>query len=165
MNLAAAKECESSARDPQMARRTGRKYVSYLSAICTWIAFVYQARPLCETKSCMQAFKRIGQPEVADLIVFLASGKARWITGATIPVDGGSKLWIVPGIQPFCMSDRNRVDSDVAASANTLLRRSNQIGLVGPSVKTYYVTLDCRPHFSVIAAPDYSHPFTCPWRG
>jgi 3-oxoacyl-[acyl-carrier protein] reductase len=41
----------------------------------------------------MQALKRIGQPEeVADVIVFLASDKARWITGASIPVDGGSKL-------------------------------------------------------------------------
>jgi NAD(P)-dependent dehydrogenase (short-subunit alcohol dehydrogenase family) len=42
----------------------------------------------------MQALKRIGKPEdVADVIVFLASHKARWITGASIPVDGGSKLW------------------------------------------------------------------------
>jgi len=41
----------------------------------------------------MQALKRIGKPEdVADVIVFLASDKARWITGASIPVDGGSKL-------------------------------------------------------------------------
>jgi 3-oxoacyl-[acyl-carrier protein] reductase len=41
----------------------------------------------------MQALKRIGRPEdVADVIVFLASDKARWITGASIPVDGGSKL-------------------------------------------------------------------------
>ena len=41
----------------------------------------------------MQALKRIGKPEdVADVIVFLASEKARWITGASIPVDGGSKL-------------------------------------------------------------------------
>ncbi len=67
--------------------------------------------------------------------------------------------------KPFCTPDRNRVDSDIAASANTLLRKSNQICLVGPSVKTYYVTLDCRLHFSMIAAPDYSYPFTCPWRG
>ena len=41
----------------------------------------------------MQALKRIGKPEdVADVIAFLATEKARWITGASIPVDGGSKL-------------------------------------------------------------------------
>jgi 3-oxoacyl-[acyl-carrier protein] reductase len=41
----------------------------------------------------MQALKRIGQAaDVADVIAFLASDKARWITGVTLPVDGGSKL-------------------------------------------------------------------------
>jgi 3-oxoacyl-[acyl-carrier protein] reductase len=41
----------------------------------------------------VQALKRIGRPEdVADVVAFLASDKARWITGASIPVDGGSKL-------------------------------------------------------------------------
>ncbi|MGA7918355.1 MAG: SDR family oxidoreductase [Candidatus Acidiferrales bacterium] len=41
----------------------------------------------------MQALKRIGKPEdVADVVAFLASDSARWITGASIPVDGGSKL-------------------------------------------------------------------------
>jgi len=41
----------------------------------------------------MQALKRIGKPEdVADVVAFLASEKARWITGASIPVDGGSRL-------------------------------------------------------------------------
>lgn len=41
----------------------------------------------------MQALKRIGKPEdVADVVAFLASDAARWIIGASIPVDGGSKL-------------------------------------------------------------------------
>jgi 3-oxoacyl-[acyl-carrier protein] reductase len=41
----------------------------------------------------MQALKRLGKPEdVADVIAFVASDGARWITGASIPVDGGSKL-------------------------------------------------------------------------
>jgi 3-oxoacyl-[acyl-carrier protein] reductase len=41
----------------------------------------------------MQALKRIGKPEdVADVVAFIASDGARWITGASIPVDGGSKL-------------------------------------------------------------------------
>jgi NAD(P)-dependent dehydrogenase (short-subunit alcohol dehydrogenase family) len=40
----------------------------------------------------MQSLKRIGQPaDVADVVAFLASDGARWITGASIPVDGGSK--------------------------------------------------------------------------
>jgi 3-oxoacyl-[acyl-carrier protein] reductase len=41
----------------------------------------------------MQALKRIGEPsDVADVIAFLASEKSRWITGVSLPVDGGSKL-------------------------------------------------------------------------
>jgi 3-oxoacyl-[acyl-carrier protein] reductase len=41
----------------------------------------------------MQALKRLGRPEdVADVVAFVASDGARWITGASIPVDGGSKL-------------------------------------------------------------------------
>jgi 3-oxoacyl-[acyl-carrier protein] reductase len=40
----------------------------------------------------MQALKRIGQPsDVANVIAIVASDGARWITGANIPVDGGSK--------------------------------------------------------------------------
>jgi len=41
----------------------------------------------------MQALKRVAEPEdIADVIAFLASDKARWITGAVIPVDGGTML-------------------------------------------------------------------------
>jgi 3-oxoacyl-[acyl-carrier protein] reductase len=41
----------------------------------------------------MQALKRIGRPEdVASVIAFLASDDARWMTGDTIAVDGGSRL-------------------------------------------------------------------------
>jgi NAD(P)-dependent dehydrogenase (short-subunit alcohol dehydrogenase family) len=41
----------------------------------------------------MQALKRIGQPaDVGPVVAFLASDEARWITGDTIRVDGGSKL-------------------------------------------------------------------------
>jgi 3-oxoacyl-[acyl-carrier protein] reductase len=41
----------------------------------------------------MQALKRIAQPDdIGAVVVFLASDEARWITGDTLRVDGGSKL-------------------------------------------------------------------------
>jgi 3-oxoacyl-[acyl-carrier protein] reductase len=41
----------------------------------------------------MQALKRMAKPEdIAPVVAFLASEDARWITGDTIRVDGGSKL-------------------------------------------------------------------------
>jgi 3-oxoacyl-[acyl-carrier protein] reductase len=41
----------------------------------------------------IQAFKRLAQPDdIAGVIAFLASDDARWITGDTLRVDGGSKL-------------------------------------------------------------------------
>lgn len=46
-----------------------------------------------EQMSRISAFKRIGEPkEVADVVVFLATGEARWITGAFIDATGGSLL-------------------------------------------------------------------------
>jgi NAD(P)-dependent dehydrogenase (short-subunit alcohol dehydrogenase family) len=41
----------------------------------------------------IQALKRVAQPEdIAGAVVFLASDAARWVTGDTLRVDGGSKL-------------------------------------------------------------------------
>jgi len=41
----------------------------------------------------IQALKRVAQPDdVADVVAFLASDAARWVTGDTVRVDGGSKL-------------------------------------------------------------------------
>jgi NAD(P)-dependent dehydrogenase (short-subunit alcohol dehydrogenase family) len=41
----------------------------------------------------MQALKRLAQPEdIGDAVAFLASDEARWVTGHTLHVDGGSKL-------------------------------------------------------------------------
>jgi NAD(P)-dependent dehydrogenase (short-subunit alcohol dehydrogenase family) len=41
----------------------------------------------------IQALKRIAKPDdIAAAVVFLASDEARWITGDTLRIDGGSKL-------------------------------------------------------------------------
>src|ERR1700684_3308888 len=41
----------------------------------------------------IQALKRLAQPDdIGSVVAFLASDEARWITGDTIRVDGGSKL-------------------------------------------------------------------------
>ena len=41
----------------------------------------------------LQTLKRIAQPDdIGDVVAFLASNNARWVTGDTIHVDGGSKL-------------------------------------------------------------------------
>jgi len=41
----------------------------------------------------IQALKRIAQPDdIADVVTFLASSDARWITGHTLSADGGTRL-------------------------------------------------------------------------
>jgi NAD(P)-dependent dehydrogenase (short-subunit alcohol dehydrogenase family) len=41
----------------------------------------------------IQALKRIAQPDdIADVVTFLASNDARWITGHTLSADGGTRL-------------------------------------------------------------------------
>ena len=45
--------------------------------------------PVCQ----LQTLKRIAQADdIGDAVAFLASPDARWITGDTLRVDGGSKL-------------------------------------------------------------------------
>ncbi|NPT56962.1 SDR family NAD(P)-dependent oxidoreductase [Paraburkholderia elongata] len=42
----------------------------------------------------MQALKRLAEPQdIGRVIAFLACDESRWITGATVPVECGSKLW------------------------------------------------------------------------
>lgn len=46
-----------------------------------------------EATIAVQALKRVAMPEdIADAISLLCTDKARWITGAVIPVDGGAML-------------------------------------------------------------------------
>jgi 3-oxoacyl-[acyl-carrier protein] reductase len=46
-----------------------------------------------EATLAMQALKRLAEPDdIAPVVAFLASDDARWITGDSIHVDGGSKL-------------------------------------------------------------------------
>jgi 3-oxoacyl-[acyl-carrier protein] reductase len=46
-----------------------------------------------EVALAMQALKRLAQPDdIAPVVAFLAPDDARWITGQSIHVDGGSKL-------------------------------------------------------------------------
>ncbi len=54
----------------------------------------------------IQALKRIAQPDdISGAIAFLASDEARWVTGDTIRVDGGSKIRGV-GSRPHSNWDR-----------------------------------------------------------
>jgi NAD(P)-dependent dehydrogenase (short-subunit alcohol dehydrogenase family) len=46
-----------------------------------------------EIRMSMQAIRRLAPPEdIGPVVAFLASDDARWITGDTVRVDGGSKL-------------------------------------------------------------------------
>jgi len=46
-----------------------------------------------EATLAMQALKRMAEPDdIAPVVAFLASDEARWITGDSIHIDGGSKL-------------------------------------------------------------------------
>ena len=53
-----------------------------------------QSRPMQAANSLsIQTLKRIAQPDdIADVVTFLASNDARWITGHTLRADGGTRL-------------------------------------------------------------------------
>jgi NAD(P)-dependent dehydrogenase (short-subunit alcohol dehydrogenase family) len=49
-----------------------------------------EARAVLDSVNAFHPLGRYGQPEdVAEAVLFLASGKADWITGTTLPIDGG----------------------------------------------------------------------------
>ncbi|MBG7698741.1 SDR family oxidoreductase [Streptomyces sp. MC1] len=53
----------------------------------------FQMPEVREPMSQLSAFKRLAGPEeVADVVVFLATDRARWITGASLDATGGSLL-------------------------------------------------------------------------
>ena len=52
-----------------------------------------QAAGFLEAAATMHPLGRVGQPkDVADLVLFLASDEASWMTGSVIPIDGGIAL-------------------------------------------------------------------------
>ncbi|MFB4285618.1 SDR family NAD(P)-dependent oxidoreductase [Nonomuraea sp. MTCD27] len=54
---------------------------------------IFKIPEVREQMSQLSAFKRIGEPEeVADVVVFLATDQARWITGTFVDATGGSLL-------------------------------------------------------------------------
>jgi NAD(P)-dependent dehydrogenase (short-subunit alcohol dehydrogenase family) len=60
-----------------------------------------EARAVLESVDGFHPLGRRGQPEdVVEAVLFLAGPKARWITGATLPVDGGVLAGSAPASQP-----------------------------------------------------------------
>jgi meso-butanediol dehydrogenase/(S,S)-butanediol dehydrogenase/diacetyl reductase len=56
----------------------------------TWAERVEREPTIIDTVARLYPLGRVGQPEdVAAAILFLASSDAQWITGVTLPVDGG----------------------------------------------------------------------------
>ena len=76
---------------PTKVSRSTARLLALAWLVTVPYAALAQKRPISHQDIWMM--KRIGEPEdVADVVAFMASDAARWITGASIPVDGGSKL-------------------------------------------------------------------------
>jgi NAD(P)-dependent dehydrogenase (short-subunit alcohol dehydrogenase family) len=64
-----------------------------------------EARAVLESVDGFHPLGRRGQPEdVVEAVLFLAGPNARWITGATLPVDGGVLAGRAPASQPVAES-------------------------------------------------------------
>ena len=60
-----------------------------------------EAREVLDALNAFQPLGRHGQPDdVAEAIVFLAGGDSGWITGTTLPIDGGVLAGRSPAVQP-----------------------------------------------------------------
>jgi len=60
-----------------------------------------EARALLDSVDAFHPLGRRGQAgDVAEAVVFLASGGARWITGTTLPIDGGVLAGRSPALHP-----------------------------------------------------------------
>jgi NAD(P)-dependent dehydrogenase (short-subunit alcohol dehydrogenase family) len=59
-----------------------------------------EARGVLDSLNAFQPLGRHGQPEdVAEAIVFLAGPDSGWITGTTLPIDGGVLAGRSPAVQ------------------------------------------------------------------
>lgn len=82
----------------RMAAELGERWIR-VNAICPATTASDFVKPWTDTEEgreatiAVQALKRVAMPEdIADAISLLCTEKARWITGAVIPVDGGAML-------------------------------------------------------------------------
>jgi NAD(P)-dependent dehydrogenase (short-subunit alcohol dehydrogenase family) len=83
-----------------------------VNAYCPGVANTEFAADVIATRGAEKleqiALKKFGEPEdIADVVVFLASNKARYITGQTIAVDGGMWVTQTPGRRWKEVAERN----------------------------------------------------------
>lgn len=73
-----------------LANVGGKKNVRVIAIAPGWINNTGMNSPISQEAAALSSLGRNGEPsEIADLVSFLASSKARFITGTTIVADGG----------------------------------------------------------------------------
>lgn len=84
-----ARRCASALADRWIRVNAVAPATTASETVAPWV----ESGPGREATLAQQALQRIAQPDdVADVIAFLCCDKARWVTGAVIPVDGGTML-------------------------------------------------------------------------